>query len=205
VSPDGTFYYGFIQAGHDGDNAFSFSVWFTAAKDGAVIWTANPDAPVNDRDSTISFRRDGELALVDTNGTTVWASRTGGGGRGLTISLRDTGNLVIEDLSTGRAVWRSFDWPTDMLLPSQRFTKDTKLVAGYFTLYYDNNSVLRMFYNDGPDIASIYWLMTRTPSMASCEKEGEREDKKIEKGKKRRGKTVILRGFSLINLVDIIF
>uniref|UniRef100_A0A0D3ESB0 Receptor-like serine/threonine-protein kinase n=1 Tax=Oryza barthii TaxID=65489 RepID=A0A0D3ESB0_9ORYZ len=156
VSPDGTFSCGFIQAGDDGDNAFSFSVWFTAARDGAVVWTANPDAPVNGRGSTISFRHDGELALADTNGTTVWASRTGGGGRGLTVSLRDTGNLVIEDPSTGRAVWQSFDRPTDTLLPSQRFTKDTKLVAGYFSLYYDNDNVLRMLY-DGPEIASIYW------------------------------------------------
>uniref|UniRef100_A0A0D9V3Y7 non-specific serine/threonine protein kinase n=1 Tax=Leersia perrieri TaxID=77586 RepID=A0A0D9V3Y7_9ORYZ len=161
VSPDGTFSCGFIQAGDDGENAFSFSVWFTNAKDSAVVWTANRDSPVNGRGSRITFRRDGELVLTDTNGTTVWASRTGGGGRGLTVSLLDTGNLVITDPSTngGRTMWQSFDWPTDTLLPSQRFTKDTKLVAGgggYFSLYFDNDNVLRMLY-DGPDIASIYW------------------------------------------------
>uniref|UniRef100_J3L2Q8 Receptor-like serine/threonine-protein kinase n=1 Tax=Oryza brachyantha TaxID=4533 RepID=J3L2Q8_ORYBR len=153
VSPDGTFACGFVQVG---DNAFSFSVWFTAAKSSAVVWTANRDSPVNGRGSRISFRHDGELALADTNGTTVWASRTGGGGRGLTVSLRDTGNLVVVDPSTGRAVWQSFDWPTDTLLPSQRFNKQTKLVAGYYSLYFDNDNVLRMLY-DGPEISSIYW------------------------------------------------
>ncbi|XP_006644498.2 putative receptor protein kinase ZmPK1 [Oryza brachyantha] len=153
VSPDGTFSCGFLQVG---DNAFSFSVWYNAAKNGTVVWTANRDAPVNGRGSKVSFGRDGELALADTNGTTVWTGKTSGGKRGLTVSLRDTGNLVIEDPSDGSAVWQSFDWPTDTLLPSQRFNKQTKLVAGYYSLYFDNDNVLRMLY-DGPEIASIYW------------------------------------------------
>ncbi|XP_037413470.1 putative receptor protein kinase ZmPK1 [Triticum dicoccoides] len=152
VSPDATFSCGFLQAG---DNAFYFSVWFTAAKNRTAVWTANPGAPVNGRVSSISFSPEGQLALADANGTTVWNSKTGGK-RHLTVSLRDTGNLLIADPSTGRAVWQSFDWPTDTLLPSQTLSKDKKLVAGYYALYYDNDNVLRLLY-DGPEIASIYW------------------------------------------------
>ncbi|BAB84503.1 S-receptor kinase PK3 precursor-like [Oryza sativa Japonica Group] len=156
VSTDGSFSCGFLEAG---DNAFTFSVWFTADPNRTAVWSANRDAPVNGRGSRVSFSRDGELALADTNGTTVWSSKTTAGTgnrRGLTVSLRDTGNLVVGDPSTGLAVWQSFEWPTDTLLPSQRFTKQTKLVAGYFSLYFDNDNVLRMLY-DGPEIASIYW------------------------------------------------
>ncbi|KAL5229188.1 hypothetical protein ABZP36_017453 [Zizania latifolia] len=156
VSPDGTFSCGFLQVG---DNAFSFSVWFTASQNSTAVWTANRDAPVNGRGSRVSFTRDGELALADANGTTVWTSRMAGisgGRRGLTISLNDTGNLVITDPSTGSTVWQSFDWPTDTLLPSQPFTKDTKLVAGYYSLNFDNDNVLRLLYY-GPDVASLYW------------------------------------------------
>jgi hypothetical protein len=153
VSPDATFSCGFLQAG---DNAFCFSIWFTASKNRTAVWSANPGAPVNGRLSRVKFSRDGELALLDANGTTVWDTKTGGGNRHLTVSLNDTGNLVITDPSTGRALWQSFHWPTDTLLPSQVMSKDTKLVAGYYTFYYDNDNVLRLLY-DGPEIASIYW------------------------------------------------
>ncbi|KAJ1284704.1 hypothetical protein BS78_03G225600 [Paspalum vaginatum] len=153
VSPDATFSCGFLEAG---ENAFSFSVWYTDAANKTAVWTANPGAPVNGRGSRISFGRDGALALADANGTVVWASKTTGGG--LAVSLLDSGNLVISDPSSSGtpAVWQSFDWPTDTLVPSQRLTKGTALVSGYFNLYFDNDNVLRLRY-DGPDISSIYW------------------------------------------------
>ncbi|KAF6997085.1 hypothetical protein CFC21_013339 [Triticum aestivum] len=156
VSPDATFSCGFLPAVHV-DNAFYFSVWFTAAKNRTAVWTANPGAPVNGRASRVSFGHDGVLALADANGTTVWDSKTGGNKR-LAVSLLDAGNLLITDPedSTGVAAWQSFDWPTDTLLPSQTLSKDKKLIAGYYTLYYDNDNVLRLLY-DGPEIASIYW------------------------------------------------
>jgi hypothetical protein len=50
VSPDATFSCGFLQAG---DNAFYFSIWFTASKNRTAVWTANPGAPVNGRLSRI--------------------------------------------------------------------------------------------------------------------------------------------------------
>uniref|UniRef100_M8C0P3 Receptor-like serine/threonine-protein kinase n=1 Tax=Aegilops tauschii TaxID=37682 RepID=M8C0P3_AEGTA len=154
VSPDATFSCGFLPA-VDVDNAFYFSLWFTAATDRTAVWTANPGAPVNGRISRVSFGADGKLALADANGTTVWDSKAAGN-KYFTVSLLDTGNLRVGDPSTGRAVWQSFEWPTDTLLPSQALTKDTKLVAGYYALYYDNDNVLRLLY-DGPEVPSIYW------------------------------------------------
>ncbi|CAO1945474.1 unnamed protein product [Urochloa humidicola] len=153
MSPDATFCCGFLEAG---DNAFSFSVWYTNAANKTAIWSANPGAPVNGRGSKIVFRRDGGLALSDANGTTVWETKTSG--ENLFVSLLDTGNLVIssDPSSTAAAAWQSFDWPTDTLVPSQPLTKETRLVSGYFSLYYDNDNVLRLLY-DGPDTSSIYW------------------------------------------------
>jgi len=154
VSPDATFSCGFLEAGN---NAFSFSIWYTDAANKTAVWTANPDAAVNGRGSRISFRHDGGLALSGANGTTVWESKTSGAG--LSVSLLDSGNLVISDPSSGgggRTLWQSFDWPTDTLVPSQPLTEHNKLVAAYFSLYYDNDNVLRLLY-DGPDTSSIYW------------------------------------------------
>ncbi|OQU87306.1 putative receptor protein kinase ZmPK1 [Sorghum bicolor] len=153
VSPDATFSCGFLDAG---DNAFSFSVWYTAAANKTAVWTANPDAAVNGRGSRISFRHDGGLALSGANGTTVWETKTSGAG--LSVSLLNSGNLVVSDPSSGggRTLWQSFDWPTDTLVPSQRLTKNTTLVSRFFFLYFDNDNVLRLRY-DGSDISSIYW------------------------------------------------
>jgi hypothetical protein len=64
---------------------------------------------VNGRFSSISFSSDGKLVLADATRTTVWDNKQ----QHLTVSLKDTGNLVITDPSTGRALWKSFHWPTD--------------------------------------------------------------------------------------------
>ncbi|KAK3165032.1 hypothetical protein QOZ80_1AG0028050 [Eleusine coracana subsp. coracana] len=153
MSPDATFSCGFRLAG---ENAFTFSIWYTHAAEKTAVWTASPGNLVNGRASKITFRRDGDLALVDANGTTVWDTKTKG--KELSLSLLESGNLVITDPSSpGRAAWQSFDSPTDTLVPTQPLTKDTRLVAGGFILYYDHtNNLLRLLY-DGPVMSSNYW------------------------------------------------
>ncbi|KAM0930892.1 hypothetical protein ACQ4PT_000617 [Festuca glaucescens] len=156
LSPDTTFSCGFHQVG---TNAFTFAIWYTTVK--TVVWTANPfstvngySSPVNLYGSRISLNKDGNLVLTDTNGSTVWESKTSSGKHTI-VSLLDTGNLVIID-SGNKTVWQSFDSPTDTLLPRQNLKKDTRLVSGYRYLYFDSYNILRLLY-DGPEITSIYW------------------------------------------------
>ncbi|KAE8814299.1 putative receptor protein kinase ZmPK1 [Hordeum vulgare] len=151
VSPNATFSCGFYPAG---SNAFTFSVWFAGAADSAVVWSANRHSPVNGHGSKAMLHDDGYLVLADANGSTVWAS-SGGAGDRPTAALLETGNLVIRD-SGGAVLWQSFATPTDTLLPCQQLTKDTRLVAGYHSLYFDNDNRLRLVYN-GPEFSSIYW------------------------------------------------
>ncbi|KAL5228185.1 hypothetical protein ABZP36_016450 [Zizania latifolia] len=157
LSPDATFSCGFHQLG---TNAFTFSIWYTNTTEKTVVWTANPYSPatgyfpVNLYGSRVSLGHDGNLVLTDTNGTTVWESKTSSG-KNTTVTLLDTGNLVIND-SSNNIVWQSFHSPTDTLLPWQKLTKDGRLVSGYHHLYFDNDNVLRLLY-DGPEITSIYW------------------------------------------------
>jgi hypothetical protein len=156
LSPDTTFSCGFHRVG---TNAFTFAIWYSTMK--TVVWTANPYStvdgyysPVNLYGSRISLNKDGNLILTDTNGLTVWESKTSSGKHTI-VSLLNTGNLVIND-SGNKIVWQSFDSPTDTLLPWQNLKKDTRLVSGYHHLYFDNDNVLRLLY-DGPQITSIYW------------------------------------------------
>ncbi|CAM0912940.1 unnamed protein product [Alopecurus aequalis] len=160
VSPNGTFACGFYKVA---TNAFTFSVWFTGSARKTVAWTANRDAPVNGRGSRLAFRRDGGLDLLDYNGTAVWSTNTTAT-RASHAKLLNTGNLVVVDPDGGH-LWRSFDSPTDTLLPSQPMTRNRKLVSasakgllysGFYTLYFDNDNTLKLIY-DGPETSSIYW------------------------------------------------
>ena len=151
TSPNADFSCGFYEVG---ENAFSFSIWFTNTMEKTVVWTANPKSPVNGHGSMVSLNHGGNLVLTGVNGTVTWDSKTSSG-KGTTVALLDTGNLIIRD-SNGAVLWESFSSPTDTLLPFQALTKATRLVSGYYSLYFDNDNVLRLMY-DGPDISSIYW------------------------------------------------
>jgi hypothetical protein len=155
ISPDTTFSCGFYPSGNS-TNAFYFSIWFTHATDKTVVWTADPRFPVNGQRSMISLNHDGNLVLTDVNGSTAWESNTSWG-KHTTVSLLDTGNLVI-NASADKIIWQSFDSPTNTLLPSQHLTRENRLAShsDYHRLYFDNDNVLRLLYN-GPEITSIYW------------------------------------------------
>ncbi|KAB8101359.1 hypothetical protein EE612_032137 [Oryza sativa] len=160
VSPNGHFSCGFYKVA---TNAFTFSIWFSRSWEKTVAWTANRDAPVNGKGSKLTFRKDGSLALVDYNGTVVWSTNTTATGASR-AELDDSGNLVVMD-PAGHRLWKSFDSPTDTLLPLQPMTRDTKLVSasarglpysGLYTFFFDSNNILSIIYN-GPETSSIYW------------------------------------------------
>ncbi|CAM0882045.1 unnamed protein product [Alopecurus aequalis] len=152
TSPHNDFSCGFYEVG---GNAFSFSIWFTTTTtEKTVVWSANPMSPVNGHGSKVSLKHNGNLVLTDVNGTVTWDSGTSSN-QGTMVSLLNTGNLIIKD-STGAILWESFSSPTDTLLPSQPLTKGTRLVSGYYSLFFDNDNVIRLMY-DGPNMSSIYW------------------------------------------------
>ncbi|KAG2556435.1 hypothetical protein PVAP13_8NG078600 [Panicum virgatum] len=116
-----------------------------------VIWSANPDNPVN-HDATLNFTREGDLLLQDGNGTMVWSTATKSksvAGMGLDVS----GNLVLINKHNS-SVWQSFDHPTDTLVMGQSLctgmnlsvmTSDTKWPSGRVYLSARWNGLLYSF------------------------------------------------------------
>uniref|UniRef100_A0A5B7ACC2 Receptor-like serine/threonine-protein kinase n=1 Tax=Davidia involucrata TaxID=16924 RepID=A0A5B7ACC2_DAVIN len=160
TSPDNSFTCGFYGVG---SNAYWFAIWFTNSRDRTIVWMANRDKPVNGQGSKISLRGNGAMVLTDVDGSNVWETNTTSTNVDR-AELLDSGNLVLKD-PDGNILWQSFDFPTDTLLPSQTFTKSKRLISalrnggyasGYFSLYFDNDNVLRLMY-DGPEISSLYW------------------------------------------------
>ncbi|KAL5981882.1 hypothetical protein ACLOJK_015949 [Asimina triloba] len=161
-SQDGTFSAGFHSVGI---NAYSFAIWFAQAKEFTPVWMANREYPVNGRRSVLSLQSDGNLVLKDGARSVIWTTKTTSNSS-VQLRLENTGNLVLLNTQLGNEIlWQSFDSPTNTLLPGQQLTRSSKLVSsrsetnhssGFYSLYFDNDNVLRMLFN-GPEISSVYW------------------------------------------------
>ncbi|XAR49521.1 Non-specific serine/threonine protein kinase [Bertholletia excelsa] len=91
-----------------------------------VVWSANRNNPV-EQGAELSLAASGDLSLKDQNGTLVWSTKTGG--KSVSgLNLTNTGNLVLFDTSNA-IIWRSFDHPTDSLLPGQMLFSGQKLIS----------------------------------------------------------------------------
>jgi len=123
VSPKGTFSAGFYSVG---DNAYAFAIWYTRTRDRTVPWVANREQPVNGRDSRLHLRKDGDLLLLDADGSVVWSTKTSNMNVKEAVLL-ETGNMVLRG-SSGH-VWESFQYPTDTLLPLQPLKNNLQLIS----------------------------------------------------------------------------
>ena len=159
ISPNGDFSTGFYSVG---ENAYYFAIWFSNSR--TVVWMANRDHPVNGNHSKLSLLDTGNLILTDATNlnVTVWATNTVSLSS-VQLFLNDNGNLVLHN-KEGVILWRSFDSPTDTLLPQQPLTRNTKLVSsrnkancssGLYELSFNNNGLLCLLYHG--HISSTYW------------------------------------------------
>jgi len=158
VSPKGTFSAGFYSVG---DNAYAFAIWYTRTRDRTVAWVANREQPVNGRDSRLHLRKDGNLLLLDADGSVVWSTKTSNMNVKEAVLL-ESGNMVLRG-SSGH-VWESFQYPTDTLLPLQPLKNNLQLISrlrrgtfkqGYYRLSFNSDSTLRMVY-DGSGLTDSY-------------------------------------------------
>ncbi|EFJ08119.1 hypothetical protein SELMODRAFT_72390, partial [Selaginella moellendorffii] len=87
---------------------------------------ANGNDPVSPQ-STIVLTAQGNLELRDARRGLVWSTNTSNLGVRM-LKLKMSGNLVLVT-ANGTEVWRSFDHPTDTLMPEQMLHIGKKLEA----------------------------------------------------------------------------
>ncbi|CDP01431.1 unnamed protein product [Coffea canephora] len=80
------------------------------------VWEANRGNPVREN-ATLTFGKDGNLVLADSDGRVAWQSGTANKGV-VGFKLLPDGNMVLHDFK-GNFIWQSFDTPTDTLLVGQ--------------------------------------------------------------------------------------
>ncbi|GMJ14643.1 hypothetical protein like AT1G11340 [Hibiscus trionum] len=118
VSSGKVFALGFFSPGSSRNRYVG--IWYFQVPEQTVVWVANRDNPVKDNSGNLRIDGRGNLALFHGNQTLpVWSSNISITGTRNTIAqILDSGNLVLLQNDTGRAVvWQSFDYPTNTLLP----------------------------------------------------------------------------------------
>ena len=154
-----------------GDFAFGFypltsglylvGIWFDKIPARTLVWSANRDRPA-EPGSNVRLTLPGQLELRYVNGSTQLIY-SGSAAASLGFMQND-GNFVLRDANS-IAIWESFDFPTDTLLPGltlsglQKLYSNEKGIIDYSTgnfmleMQYDGNLVLSAYHFSDPG----YW------------------------------------------------
>ncbi|KAE9449786.1 hypothetical protein C3L33_18313, partial [Rhododendron williamsianum] len=121
LSPSGLYAFGFYRQG----SGYAVGVFAAGIPEKTVVWTANRDDPPVPGNATLSFSG-GRLVLNippdhNTNIADVSESISA-------ASMLDSGNFVLYNSARG-IIWRSFDNPTDTILPGQRLQTGKQLFS----------------------------------------------------------------------------
>ena len=129
VSAKQRFTLGFFSLTSDYDDNKSNSylgIWFTNYEQNRSVWIANRNRPFsNDSRAVLTFDHLGKLMINSSGfGVNTFVIYSGGETENTSVTLLDTGNLVVSEVnsngSIGRSLWESFDDPTDTLLPGMK-------------------------------------------------------------------------------------
>ncbi|WJZ99594.1 hypothetical protein VitviT2T_018022 [Vitis vinifera] len=109
-------------------------IWYYMSKPQRVVWVANRKnpLPLSDTPSGVfAIKEDGELKVLDANGTVHWSSdiETSSSSTGRVVKLMDSGNLVLSDNRSGVILWESFHNPTDTFLPGMKMDENLTLTS----------------------------------------------------------------------------
>ncbi|TXG47211.1 hypothetical protein EZV62_026505 [Acer yangbiense] len=100
-------------------------VWYHKIEEQTVVWVANRNNPISDRNGSFSIGSDGNLMVLDGNSNAVWSSKASNiESNTTTAKLSDDGNFILTSSENigfvDKAYWQSFENPTDTYLPGMR-------------------------------------------------------------------------------------
>ncbi|KAI9198970.1 hypothetical protein LWI28_025278 [Acer negundo] len=100
-------------------------VWYHKIEEQTVVWVANRNKPISDKNGSFSIGSDGNLVVLDGNSNEVWSSNASTVESNTPAAkLSDDGNFVLtssENIGVvDKAYWQSFEHPTDTYLPGMR-------------------------------------------------------------------------------------
>ena len=124
ISKNGVFALGFFSPAGSNESLY-VGIWFHGIpeRSRAVVWVANRDNPTTTASTpTLAISNSSDLVLSDSKGQSLWRTQNivAAHDSGVILVLLDTGNLVLQ-LPNTTVIWKSFDHPTDTILPGMEF------------------------------------------------------------------------------------
>ncbi|KAK3188220.1 hypothetical protein Dsin_027781 [Dipteronia sinensis] len=122
ISTDEKFELGFFSPGNS--TLRYVGVWYHKIEEQTVVWVANRNNPVSNKNGSFSIGSDGNLMVLDGNSNAVWSSNASIESNTTAAKLTDDGNFILassENIgAVDKAYWQSFEHPTDTYLPGMR-------------------------------------------------------------------------------------
>ncbi|KAJ1379171.1 Protein kinase domain [Sesbania bispinosa] len=117
-SSNGFFHLGFFTPQN---STFSYlGIWYMSRP--PVIWVANRDHHINNSSGIVKISKDGNLVLMNGQEEILWSTNGSNVASNATALLQNTGNLVLQESTTGRMVWQSFQHPCNTLLETMKLS-----------------------------------------------------------------------------------
>uniref|UniRef100_A0A2N9IFD7 non-specific serine/threonine protein kinase n=1 Tax=Fagus sylvatica TaxID=28930 RepID=A0A2N9IFD7_FAGSY len=101
-------------------------IWYSHISVSTVIWVANRNKPLKSSSGILTISEDGNLVVLDAQKEILWSSNVTNSVDNSSARLLDTGNLVLQENSTGRKIWESFQHPTDTCLPKMKISTNVR-------------------------------------------------------------------------------
>ncbi|KAE9599826.1 putative protein kinase RLK-Pelle-DLSV family [Lupinus albus] len=125
LSKDGIFELGFFKPGNSSN--YYICMWYKKVSQRTIVWVANRDNPVSDKNTAKLTILEGNLVLLDESQSQVWSTNLSSPTSGSVVAtLLDNGNLILNDSDASDYLWQSFDHPTDTFLPGSKLKLDKK-------------------------------------------------------------------------------
>ncbi|RLM99302.1 G-type lectin S-receptor-like serine/threonine-protein kinase [Panicum miliaceum] len=107
-------------------------IWFNKIPVCTTVWIANRERPIAESElntTQLRISTDGNLVIVSSNTTTeskLWSTEVVNSTDSVSALLNSTGNLDLlpETPSNGAPLWQSFDYPTDVGLPTAKIGRN---------------------------------------------------------------------------------
>uniref|UniRef100_A0A7N2LNA9 Non-specific serine/threonine protein kinase n=1 Tax=Quercus lobata TaxID=97700 RepID=A0A7N2LNA9_QUELO len=125
VSGQGNFRLGFFPLVR---NNYYLGIWYNdnrAPLHENVVWIANRDTPIFNNSGSLTIDGYGNLKISYNGGLSI-VLYSGQASNDTAAALLENGNFVLREQSTGRQLWQSFDYPTDILLPGMKLGVNRK-------------------------------------------------------------------------------
>ncbi|KAK2967409.1 hypothetical protein RJ640_022341, partial [Escallonia rubra] len=122
TSTDNAFKLGFFTPFNSTKRYVGIMYNFPVASEPQVVWVANRDKPLNDSFGMLKILEDGNLAVLDGKKELLWSSNVSSSTTNSSARLLDTGDLVLEDETSGRILWESFEHPSNSYLEKMKLS-----------------------------------------------------------------------------------